>query len=272
MLKIKAHARHLLDLVNFILLTLPLRRFSTRSDIHIVTGADSSHCRSLLNLLKTVQQYEPTATVSIWNLGLSASELTEIKSKFPQYELKFFDFDAHESHMNISINAGEYAWKPTIISYEAENSERLTLWLDAGNILTKRLNWIRRFTSRNGFFSPFSSGSLDDWTHPIMLEHYNVSADIRKKSNLNGAIVAFACSYPEANYLLHAWVECAQNKDCIAPPGSNRKNHRQDQAALSVLAHLQGMAPTGFHLRNTALIGIRIHQDVEQISEPRNIT
>lgn len=31
------------------------------------------------------------------------------------------------------------------------------------------------------------------------------------------------------------------DKDCIAPEGSNRDNHRQDQAALSVLAHMYGL-------------------------------
>jgi len=249
--------------MGFYLLTIPLRRFSTRSDIHIVTGADSSHCRSLINLLKTVQQYEPLATVSIWNLGLSASELANIELMFPNYELKFFDFDIHEPHMNISINAGEYAWKPTIIASEAKNTERLVLWLDAGNILTQKLNWIRRFTKKKGFFSPFASGTLEDWTYPTMLERYNVSSAMRKKPNLNGAIVAFSRSYPQADVLLQAWAECAQNKDCIAPPGSNRNNHRQDQAALSVLAYLQGMAPSGIQARSTSRLGIRIHQDVE---------
>ena len=29
-------------------------------------------------------------------------------------------------------------------------------------------------------------------------------------------------------------------KDCIAPPGSSRKNHRQDQAVLSYLVHKAG--------------------------------
>jgi hypothetical protein len=33
---------------------------------------------------------------------------------------------------------------------------------------------------------------------------------------------------------------CSANRDCIAPKGSSRDNHRQDQAALTVLIHLNG--------------------------------
>lgn len=45
------------------------------------------------------------------------------------------------------------------------------------------------------------------------------------------------CSY---RMLARPWYECSITRQCIAPDGSSRKNHRQDQAALTVLAILTG--------------------------------
>jgi hypothetical protein len=50
--------------------------------------------------------------------------------------------------------------------------------------------------------------------------------------------VGFDTSQPEALRLLHSWLACARHVECIAPAGSHRGNHRQDQAALSVLVLL----------------------------------
>jgi len=45
------------------------------------------------------------------------------------------------------------------------------------------------------------------------------------------------CRYSE---LARPWYECSITRQCIAPDGSSRKNHRQDQSALTVLAALTG--------------------------------
>ena len=56
-------------------------------------------------------------------------------------------------------------------------------------------------------------------------------------------------------------------KECIAPEGSDRKNHRQDQALLTVLAHLMGLAPPSeqSHLR------FRIQQDIDGLKNPHPV-
>jgi hypothetical protein len=42
--------------------------------------------------------------------------------------------------------------------------------------------------------------------------------------------------------VIRPWFECAMDRQCIAPDGSSRKNHRQDQAVLSYLVHRHGYA------------------------------
>jgi hypothetical protein len=59
--------------------------------------------------------------------------------------------------------------------------------------------------------------------------------------------------------LINQWKACALTKECIAPAGSSRQNHRQDQAVLSVLAQqydLTRKIPTKFY-------GFKIHQDID---------
>ena len=38
-----------------------------------------------------------------------------------------------------------------------------------------------------------------------------------------------------AEHIVRRWHQCALQRCCIAPEGSNKTNHRQDQTALSVL-------------------------------------
>lgn len=40
--------------------------------------------------------------------------------------------------------------------------------------------------------------------------------------------------------LARPWYECSITRQCIAPDGSSRKNHRQDQAALTVITARNG--------------------------------
>jgi hypothetical protein len=73
-------------------------------------------------------------------------------------------------------------------------------------------------------------------------------------SNCNGAIVGWyknnATAYEVFSrpnlvltglQMLSRWKDCAMHKECIAPEGSDVFNHRQDQAALTVLAHIYSM-------------------------------
>ena len=107
--------------------------------------------------------------------------------------------------------------------------------------------------------SPRSAGSISDWTHPKSLEFLNASKVLHTAHNLNGACVSASYLNPQSRDLVGQWKNCALVKDCIAPSGSNRANHRQDQSILSVLAHQSGLTrrmPTGYY-------GFKIHQDID---------
>jgi hypothetical protein len=67
------------------------------------------------------------------------------------------------------------------------------------------------------------------------LKWFGVSGDLLKKAPRDGAIVGVDLTNQGAVRVLEEWAHLAQQKDCIAPPGSDRENHRQDQAVLTLL-------------------------------------
>jgi len=224
----------------------------------IVTGADSSHYKSLRQFLSSLFVHEPDIEVIVFDLGLIESERQCLKDTFPRAELRLFDYSQYPDYFNIKVNAGEYAWKPVILYDALSEFKCCVCWMDAGNLVTKRLFWLRRITKAVGMYSPRSSGLISDWTHPRTVEFLG-AFDVLHKPNLNGACVAVCYQNSKVRDLVSQWKEYALIRECIAPVGSCRKNHRQDQAVLSVIGHQSGITknmPRGHY-------GFRVHQDID---------
>ena len=172
--------------------------------------------------------------VRAYDLGLHPYEREELEQKFSRYLLPRFDYAAHPPHVNISKGSGRYAWKPIIVWQTLLETAGPVCWMDAGNVLTGPLHAIRTLLRQRGFFSFTSRGTVNDWTHPAMLSYFGLTADwAAGKRNLSGSCVGFhprslAGSAPRSQDGGTAHLV----KQCIAPRGSNRSNHRQDQALL----------------------------------------
>ena len=79
----------------------------------------------------------------------------------------------------------------------------------------------------------------------------------REVKMCNGAIVGFDRTSPAHMSMLAEWLRCASNVSCIAPPGSTRTNHRQDQAALTLLATQRGYRCDVGSIQ----VGVALHKD-----------
>lgn len=240
------------------------RTASGRRTAVIVTGCDSSHYRSVLNLLVSLEQHESVTPVSMWDLGLKPTEVAGIAQRFPDVRLTSFPYRQYPDYFRITESAGQYAWKPVIMEAEVQRAAtRIVIWLDAGDTIDRRLGWLRRLADANGFYSRRTPGTVRKWTHPGTLRWLRVDESLLDLPNLDGAIVAVDPTSPRARNLVRTWSQCAQTRECIAPDGSDRSNHRQDQAVLTVLAHQAGLAPCGAVMDASPLLGIHTHQDVE---------
>ena len=137
-------------------------------------------------------------------------------------------------------------------------------WMDSGNLLVSKLTKLKFVLHTHGFLSNFSQGVVKDWTFFKTLEYLNVSKEIYEKRNLSGGCVGFSYYHNTSMQLLDKWFKCALKKECIAPKGSNRNNHRQDQAVLTVLAYqLNLVQKLEQHVNLEKFLGYKIHQDVD---------
>ena len=157
---------------------------------------------------------------------------------------------------------GALIWVCGNIIKELVDEFGTVLWLDSGNSVGKHSNLteVAKALSHTGFHSPASVGSVQEWTHPLMLKYLGISIEQTKPwNNCNGAIVGFSKHSPAYEAVLVPWVACALERACIAPPTSNRTNHRQDQAALTVVAQRAGYT-CGPYCK-TGCDGVALHQD-----------
>jgi hypothetical protein len=63
--------------------------------------------------------------------------------------------------------------------------------------------------------------------------------------NCNGAFSAWSSHGDVGLRVMEDWVACALEKQCVCPEKSNRGNHRQDQAALSLAMAMHGLTCRG---------------------------
>ena len=212
------------------------------SHVHrvIVTAASSNHLGSVIDLARTHQLYgSKVAPLIIYTLALAPAEI-EVLTEFRGVSLRKLDFSKLPEYMDIDIMRGEYAWKPVIIKELSSRFDSI-LWLDAGcRIVPKSLQGVFLRIEKRGFVSTATSGTVNDWTHPMMIRYFEKRGiKVRGSTAMcNGAIIGIHASVFES--VLENWYRCALDKQCIAPPGSSRANHRQDQSALTIVSRYFG--------------------------------
>ena len=216
----------------------------------VVTAASSNHFGALMQMLESLRRLD--ARVECYDIGLTSQEARAL----PRWNGLFyhkFDYARHPPHLHVSVNAGEYAWKPVIVAEVVERSRSgpdssNVLWADAGCYFHALQPIADRIRDTGGLWVRPSPGVMREWTHPLMFDYLGVEPSAyADKLNADATLVGFAIGTAdsparEALYqdIVLPWRTYALVKDCIAPPGSSRANHRQDQAVLSYLVHRAG--------------------------------
>jgi len=233
--------------------------------IRVVTGASSNHFKSLYQLLESLcLHHEPSELdLIVWDLGLTELERKVIETEY-SLKMRTFDYSKYPEYFTIQVDAGQYAWKPVLMEETTkEGGDGVYLWLDAGDKVTKSLKTVHTFTAKHGIYSPSSSGILSEWVYAKVFD----SIDPRYKNYLRlpmrtGGIQGYNTKIPWVKDFLQVLGSWAKRKEVIAPDGSNRQNHRQDQALFSLLywdAQKMYRFDTTVNYSSTILI----HQDID---------
>ena len=222
----------------------------------LVTGASDNHARSLRQFIASFLRHAAGRhRLVVWNLGLTAWDPP--RHSAVSYEV--FDYTKYPDWFDIAKEAGQYAWKPTLL-YETSqhHKDEILVWMDAGNLIVDPLRNLERFLRSNAMYSAYSAGMIRDWTHPNTVSALSGHAFARKV-NRNGACIGFNLANERGALCLKEWAESALLKHVIAPEGSSRVNHRQDQSVFSILYYKH----LGTDATSNTFIGYTIHNDVE---------
>lgn len=238
----------------------------------IITGSSANHLCSLENFLYSLNDIKSSVEphqfprIVLYNIGMNRTQLPildQLQSNGLIDNVILFDHERYPQFWDVAVDAGQYAWKTGIVNDARVRYGGILVWLDAGDQVTTEFilnipNIIRQ--DYQGFWSPKSTSSMGKWTHPGMFKFFGADAKYYKyKSNCNGAAIGFDTTNSTiVNNIIIPWFECGLQKNCIAPPGSSRANHRQDQAALTYLAYLHGHQCTE-HPHN---FNLQTHRDV----------
>ena len=223
----------------FLVIIFLFRAKINKKEFKIITISDSYFFDALTNLLTSIHKYEPKIEVVIIDIGLNEKQTVFLKNNF-NYKIKKFNFDKFpiffKDH-DLDGKLGSYAWKAPALFDEFYESEKNIIYLDAGCELRKSLNFLKFIILKNGFYSPESSNNIEYWTHPHTLKIMNAEKNLLKKRNFSSGIVGMVIDDKKNQKIIDEWARFSKDKDVIAPKGSSRKNHRQDQSILNILVH-----------------------------------
>ena len=232
----------------------------------IVTGASQNHFKSLCQFLDSVNKYCPECIVYVYDLGLNDNSSEYLINYYNDFIHKKFNYNNYPDYFNIELNTGEYAWKPACI-WEVFNEVKdgLLIWCDAGNIFTDNIQPLRDIIIKQGIYSPESSETVKEWTHIKTLEYFSINHDnpVLDIVNRNGALISFDLNNISTHNFIERFINCALIKECIAPKGSNRCNHRQDQSIFTLLYYQYTLNKT---LENE-FICYDVHKDCDENNE-----
>lgn len=215
-----------------------------RGSLTIITGANAPFYESLLNnLLASIFQYETGADVIVWDLGLEEWQLENLKQIAKEKRLVIMRYPEKELPAHYAMKKWNYAFKSYCIFESLKKiSTTYAIWLDAGCGLVGPLTAERNILRFYGYYSPYSSTSVREKTHPQLLYHFLINHG--GENMLSGGVQGLYLGSWFGKSLISLTNMLAYHEDYLAPAGASLENHRYDQSLLSLCYYtMRGKVP-----------------------------
>ena len=214
------------------------RNEANHHDMVIVTAADSEYFRSLENLAGSMLYWGPEYRLVVYNLGMTRNQLDAILTWSNLLDLRWAEGIPTIYPGHVRRNLKNYAWKPIIIN-ETVHEFTSIFWLDSGSTFVGRIEPIEFILHRHGvWLGQGQDNPMYHLSHTGTYEWFGRDKEtFGWRPHFAGSMEGFMFPSRYIDTIVLPMAECALNESCIAPPGSNLKNHRYDQTVLSILAH-----------------------------------
>ncbi|TKR96361.1 hypothetical protein L596_010392 [Steinernema carpocapsae] len=227
------------------------------SSVLIVTALSGNHFKEMLKFCdsfvnNTELASHPNLRLVIYNLGgLHEDQIRSINKTCDGAEFRDFQFDRYPSYMK---NLFQYGWKPMILNETLAESD-VVIWSDASTELRNSNetfeNFIQEIARSNITMRLIGSASHSIFraTHETMYSYLPIPLEKAKALTMYEDGKQVWVKTPTiVEAVLNPWVNCAMQKNCMAPPGSERHCnlkrypeplyafcHRYDQSAINIL-------------------------------------
>lgn len=227
------------------------------SDLLMMTGASENHVFSSFNCLYSMVLADPYASFLYLDLGIQESSLVKLYSHFEtvlqiQQKMKSTGHLAYRRinwlhfpdwmvlHKNRRQRGG-YSWKVVAEMDVFYEWKALFYWLDAGDLIREGVSRECTMARHYGFYSPFSHADIQRWvfneTQMWLIENgiFHHVVPSTTKMIMSGVYTLDYSNSTMRSFLASVFLKCAYTAKCIAPYGSSLRNHRFDQAVLTLL-------------------------------------
>ena len=215
-----------------------------------VTGCSSNHFGEFKGNIAQFTKHYPGVKMFFYDLGLSDSEVKEVK-EMPFMVYRKLHFEAYPEHVRNLLN---YAWKVLIIQQMLSEFDG-TMWFDSSvkflenqqNHTHGLMEQLARHNSGMMFYLPSTGHSIITASHPGMMEYFPMEKAGAVKDMLQASAVIYINKDEVQRHILKWLVICALKLDCIAPPGATLSCnfnfprdrfggcHRYDQSLQNIL-------------------------------------